>query len=203
MSCITFVALVIMVTKFHFNSVSSMEVFANDSGLIIYTDVTEADSCSEESTLPMTMNIGTTGFDSLYVCHNGYISLGSSPPPNLTSPGQFGQMDGSSASLIIAPALIKHLDEETHIVYSTHVIDLDELGTVLSISVSWSVFDIAERFERTVSCTITCSSANILVYGSECTLSFHYMDMSAILDPITNEYMRAGFFRQSDGKFKS
>ena len=203
MSCITFVALLIMVTKFHFNSVSSMEVFANDSGLIMYTDVTEADSCSEESILPMTMNIGTTGFDSLYVCHNGYISLGSSPPPNLTSPGQFGQVNGSSSSLIIAPALIKHMDEETNIVYSTHVIDLDELGFALAIHVSWSVFDIVERFKRIVSCAITCSSANILVYGSECTLSIHYMNLSEILDPITNEYMRAGFFRQSDGKFIS
>ena len=185
-----------------------------------YMTVVGEDLCSDKITLSTSFKFGSETINSLYVCQNGYVSLGDAAPEIMTSPSEHNAL---STSTILAPALLKNhhvanlqgvgamYKEEFHSnwaggendVNSTNSTDSEDYVPIdpyfqpsYTFTTTWMVVDTSFQIQRLVVMLIACDP-DVMTSGglvSKCMLSYHYNTLLEMQDPVSSEFMRAGVY---------
>ncbi|XP_075244250.1 uncharacterized protein LOC142338389 isoform X2 [Convolutriloba macropyga] len=184
-----------------------------------FLSVRGEDACAPKYELSIPFHFGKDWVGAVYVCQNGYISLGTGYPQTITSPGEYNSITGSP---IIAPVLIKndgqHLSRREMGAFYEELDPIEYMDGTQDRSFTfrydpyfvpdmifhamWREYRTSRGWrDREASVTIACDfnfPTSDEPIGNKCAIQFHYDYLYEVEDPVTGEYMRAGVY-SSDG----
>ncbi|XP_075244463.1 uncharacterized protein LOC142338558 [Convolutriloba macropyga] len=180
------------------------------------TTLVGEDACSPQINLTRSLKLGNDVIDSLYVCQNGYVSLGNSTPDILTSPGDY---NSALNATIMAPGLMKNNETSVELIGAyygelddpsdwdgeddeddddEHEIDPYFLPEFAFMAV-WIAVDSNANVTRLVSLVLACDTDYPTTEGKSerCAMLMLYDTLVDVQDPSTSAFMRTGVYSPS------